>query len=90
MVHRVRSATLADVERLCEIRAARALRSAAGSGGLPPRGGFLLGASAETYRSYVAMGWVRVATGREDRATAFSVVLPDEALRRSSFYERRR
>lgn len=89
MGHRVRAALPHDVERLCEIRASRALQPEDAANGSAPRGGFLLGASEATYEAYVAAGCVNVLVGDPEHVVAFSVVLPDEAVRSSSIYARR-
>lgn len=97
MAYWVRPASTEDVERLGEIRAARALPWLAADEGSTRRGGFLLGASAEVYLQYVSLGCVRVAGRRQEgvagsgkeQVVAFSVILPDEVVRRSPLYESR-
>lgn len=83
---RIRRATREDVDALLEIKRKLAISPEAGEA---PRGGFLLGSSADRYREYTDHAHVLVLESGTGDITGFGIGLPDALLRRSDLWDRR-
>lgn len=83
---RIRRATQADAEAILAVKRALALPPDAGEA---PRGGFLLGASLESYRALIDVADVWVLTGTDGAVAGFAVLLPEPVLRASELWARR-
>ena len=83
---RIRRATQDDAEAILAVKRALALPPDARTA---PRGGFLLGASLEGYRSLIDAADVWVLTGTGGEVAGFAVLLPDPVLRASELWARR-
>lgn len=83
---RIRRATQADAEAILAVKRALALPPDAREA---PRGGFLLGASLESYRALIDVADVWVLTGTEGAVAGFAVLLPEPVLRASGLWARR-
>ncbi|HEU0298593.1 MAG TPA: hypothetical protein VFR37_04045 [Longimicrobium sp.] len=83
---RVRRAAQTDAEALLAIKQALALPAEAQQA---PRGGFLLGASLEQYRTLIDVSDVWVLLDPAGTVAGFAVVLPEAVLRASELWTRR-
>lgn len=83
---RIRRAAQADAEAILAVKRALALPPDAGAA---PRGGFLLGASLESYRALIGAADVWVLTGTDGTVAGFAVLLPEPVLRASELWARR-
>jgi hypothetical protein len=83
---RIRRAAQADAEAILAVKRALALPPDAAEA---PRGGFLLGASLESYRALIDVADVWVLTGTDGAVAGFAVLLPEPVLRASELWARR-
>jgi hypothetical protein len=83
---RIRRATQADAEAILAVKRALALPPDAREA---PRGGFLLGASLETYRALIDVADVWVLHDTAGAVAGFAVLLPEPVLRASELWTRR-
>jgi hypothetical protein len=83
---RIRRASRADAEAILAVKRALALPPDAQEA---PRGGFLLGASLESYRALIDVADVWVLTGTDGAVAGFAVLLPESVLRASELWARR-
>ena len=83
---RIRRATQADAEAILAVKRALALPPDTREA---PRGGFLLGASLEQYRTLIDAADVWVLNGTDGAVAGFAVLLPEPVLRASELWARR-